>query len=149
MAMGNGTDSHTGANTTSVVATVGYKRPPRGSRFNKGRSGNSKGRPKGRPNFAEITRDLFNAKTKIRVGEQTLYMPTGEAIIRKLMVDATRGNHRSLMALLDIIEMTGRTNEVSDEERERRTLKLPKPKSRDEFDLIASRPAPRNGSACS
>jgi hypothetical protein len=117
---------------------VGYKRPPRGSRFKKGRSGNSKGRPKGRPNLANLTRDLFNAKTKVQVGEQTLYMPTGEAIIRKLMGDATKGNHRSLMALLNIIEMTGRTEEVSDEERARRTIRLPKSKSRDEFDLVAA-----------
>jgi tetratricopeptide (TPR) repeat protein len=134
----NNSENDNAAQTKRRADTVGYKRPPRGSRFKKGRSGNPKGRPKGRPNFANIVRDLINTKTKVQVAEQTLYMPTGEAIIRKLMVDATKGNHRSLMALLNIVEMTGRTDEVSDEERARRTLKLPKPKTRDEFDLVAS-----------
>ena len=126
------------AQTKGRADAVGYKRPPRGSRFAKGRSGNAKGRPKGRPNFPNIVSALFNAKVKVQLGERTLYMPTGEAILRKLMVDANKGNHRSLIALLDIIEMTGRTKDVSDEERARRTIKLPKPMARDEFDLIAS-----------
>src|SRR5690349_8225716 len=112
MVTGNGTSGNDkGAPSKRSAGAVGYKQPPLKSRFKKGQSGNSKGRPKGRPNFANITRDLFNAPTKVQLRDQTCFMPTGEAIIRKLIVDATKGNHRSLMALISIFEMTGRTED--------------------------------------
>lgn len=47
---------------------VGYKKPPKGSQFKKGQSGNPKGRPKGSRNVANIYQDLLEEELNVTEG---------------------------------------------------------------------------------
>src|SRR5438105_10771914 len=117
---------------------VGYKRPPTDTRFNPGRSGNPKGRPRGRPNAANVFQSAFNKPVPVRQGGRTRNMPTCEAIIRSLVGKAVQGDTRSLTAVMEIIEMTGRTDDITDEQREKIAMHLSAPFSTEECDLLES-----------
>ncbi len=45
---------------TSGTYEVGYKKPPRHTRFSKGISGNPRGRPKGTQNLVSVINDLLD-----------------------------------------------------------------------------------------
>ena len=59
-----------------------------------------------------------------------------EAIIRNAVAKAQQGDGRMLTTVLGILEMLGATNVVTAEEREKRTLKLPRSFTWDETELI-------------
>ena len=75
---------------------VGYGKPPKSSRFKKGQSGNSKGRPKGSRNFR--TDFLEALKSPVRVTEKgkAKTMSTQKAVIARLREKALRGDVRTL-----------------------------------------------------
>jgi tetratricopeptide (TPR) repeat protein len=130
------TDSnHNGLPASGGTASVGYKRPPANKRFAKGNSGNRKGRPKGTPNVADILARLFNKKIAVRSGYGTQLMGACEAISRNAVAKAQQGDGRMLTTVLGILEMLGATNVVTAEEREKRTGKLPRPYTMDEYVL--------------
>src|SRR3954447_13788801 len=87
-------------------SAVGYKRPPVSGQFKKGKSGNRKGRPRGRPNIATLHKALFNEPVKVREGGKSRLIPAGEAILLLQASKATRGDQRSLFAVMDILNMT-------------------------------------------
>src|SRR4051812_44559193 len=95
--------------------TEGYKKPPAKDQFKPGQSGNSRGRPKGRPNTANILRRLLNKPVPLHKGEQTRTVPAAQAILYKLYAEGMQGNTRALNAYMDIFAMTGRTNDLTDE----------------------------------
>jgi hypothetical protein len=71
---------------------VGYRKPPVGTRFKKGQSGNSKGRPKLlRGLQAEINREL---KEKVAINEngRRKKITKRQAIVKRLVNDAINGN---------------------------------------------------------
>ena len=115
---------------------VGYKHPPANKRFAKGRSGNPKGRPKGTPNVADILKALFNKKVPIREATRMRRMKTCEAIIRLAVVNARKGDARALTTVLAILEKLGATKDVTREERQNRTIKLPRPTTKADYDLL-------------
>lgn len=129
-------------------APVGYGHPPAGGQFRKGRSGNPKGRPKGRPNVASLTRLLFNEPVLVRQGGKTSHMPTAEAVFRSLVAQAARGDARALFTVMDILEMTGRTNDISDEERAKRAMHLPASMSLEEMDLVRNQTCQKDRERC-
>jgi tetratricopeptide (TPR) repeat protein len=129
-------------------ASVGYRRPPPDSQFKKGQSGNPKGRPKRRPNVATLTKLLFNESVLVRQDGKPSHMPSGEAVFRSLVAQAARGDTRSLFAFMDILEMTGLTNDISDEEREKRAMHLPNSFSLEEWDLINNPACQREREYC-
>ena len=99
---------------------VGYRKPPLGTRFRKGVSGNPRGRPKGvthKPRAwheetmkAIVTEEAYRM-ISLRDGARDIKLPVIQAIIRGIALNAAKGNHRSqrqFAALLEQIETDSR-----------------------------------------
>ena len=88
--------------------TVGYGHPPEAQRFTPGQSGNPRGRPKGATSRApaqppdrltQIVLDEASRQISVRDGDRTVTVSMAEAIIRRLAVDAAKGDARGPTAL--------------------------------------------------
>lgn len=80
---------------------VGYKKPPKNSRFKKGQSGNPKGRPKNKINTFndQIIKELATTVTVIENGKKKK-MPKSQAIIKNMTNGALRGDPKAISQLL-------------------------------------------------
>lgn len=83
---------------------VGYGKPPKSSQFEKGKSGNPKGRPKGSKNLANIV--LRESRRPVRVnGPGGSYTVTkAEAAVMQLGTKAAQGDLRATREYLPLIQ---------------------------------------------
>ena len=80
---------------------VGNCKPPKHSQFQKGQSGNAKGRPKGSKNLKTLIREeFFKPVTVVEKGKSTK-IPRIRAIVRKITVDALTGGHQEAKLALN------------------------------------------------
>lgn len=82
---------------------VGYKKPPKATRFQKGRSGNPKGRPKGHPNLAIALERELSAKVPIKEGGRMKLITKLEAIVKQLTNKAAMGELKSIPLLVSLL----------------------------------------------
>lgn len=82
---------------------VGYKKPPRHTRFQKGQSGNQRGKVKGRKNYrTEFLEELCERVTVSENGRpRTLSKQT--LVIKRMVADAVNGDARAREHLLRLI----------------------------------------------
>ncbi len=86
---------------------VGYKHPPRATRFKPGTSGNPSGRPKQVKSFhAELLEEL-GEPMRVRDGDAELEITKARAIAKELVGLATSGNLRAATALLAFFSRIG------------------------------------------
>jgi len=102
------TDEHTNG------YAVGYRRPPRHTRFQPGESGNPSGRPKGAQNFKSLFQKILKEQISLREGAVTKKISKAEAILRGLVIGAMKGDARSVMALFRLAEQTGEFDDDRD-----------------------------------
>jgi hypothetical protein len=81
---------------------VGYGKPPKHSQFQKGQSGNRKGRPKGSRNSEVILAELLAQKVAVNENGSRREVPMHEAILTRLVHDAARGEARAREQLLKL-----------------------------------------------
>src|SRR3954464_8590066 len=90
---------------------VGYRRPPLHTRFKPGVSGNPSGRVRGSKNLKSLFHQILNEQIALQDGTQSKTVTKAEAIMRRLIIGALKGDSRSLMTLLRIAEQTGEFDE--------------------------------------
>lgn len=86
---------------------VGYGKPPRHTRFRKGRSGNPRGRPRGAKNAGTILRDILYRKVTITEDGQRKRITAIEAFFLREIKEALTGNSRSgdrILKLLPLVQ---------------------------------------------
>jgi len=72
--------------------------------FVPGQSGNPKGKPKGARSMTTILREMLETETETDVDGQKVKMPFQDAIIRKLLQKANKGEIKAITEILDRIE---------------------------------------------
>jgi hypothetical protein len=81
---------------------VGYGKPPTATRFQKGRSGNPRGRPKGSREVGTILNEILDQKVTLRTASGTRQVSYLEAILIRAADSAGKGDLRALKFLLDL-----------------------------------------------
>jgi hypothetical protein len=82
---------------------VGYKRPPVGTRFQPGQSGNPKGRPKGSRNFGTVLDKELDTRITITENGKRKKITKREATAKQLANKGAAGDPKALPVLLNEI----------------------------------------------
>jgi hypothetical protein len=92
---------------------TGYGKPPQHAQFQKGSSGNPKGRPKGKPNLATVLEKTLREKVIVNENGRRKTITKLEAAMKQLINKAAAGDLRALHQLLTLArsaeERTGET----------------------------------------
>jgi hypothetical protein len=111
---------------------VGYGKPPRRNQFEKGQSGNPKGRPRGSRNATTLLKEALNEQVIITENGRRRTITKKEAIVTQIVNKAASGDHRSIQLLLlsqlPLIEKSSELLESADPQ----TQALPPPPSEDQ-----------------
>ena len=95
---------------------VGYGRPPRHSRFRKGRSGNPKGRPKGARNFATELHEALGETMLVRQGGVERRVTRRGAVLLSMLDKALKGDVRAAGLLIGMEQRSEMAKEGISEE---------------------------------
>ncbi|MGB9367331.1 MAG: DUF5681 domain-containing protein [Xanthobacteraceae bacterium] len=93
---------------------VGYGRPPRHTRFQKGKSGNPRGRKKGRKNLRDVVVSTLEERIWIREGESRRKISKTEALVRTTVNRAIAGDQKAGALLMALMRATNLTSEPPD-----------------------------------
>jgi hypothetical protein len=80
---------------------VGYGKPPKATRFKKGTSGNSKGRPKGSKNVGGLVGEQFLKPVTVTTNGKKIKMPLIAVIVAQLLKKAAEGDLGATKTALD------------------------------------------------
>ncbi|MEO0550461.1 MAG: DUF5681 domain-containing protein [Pseudomonadota bacterium] len=83
---------------------VGYGKPPKQTQFQKGQSGNPKGRPKRSQNMSTLLADELGRKIQVTENGQTKTMTAREAMVRRIVNGALSGKAIDVLKLMKMLE---------------------------------------------
>jgi Family of unknown function (DUF5681) len=92
---------------------VGYRRPPKATRFTAGKSGNPRGRPKGSRSVGALLQAIIRKKIAVTENGKTRRIPVIEVMLRRLANDAIRSDPRAMKLLLSLVDRYGDSLEAS------------------------------------
>jgi Family of unknown function (DUF5681) len=95
---------------------VGYGRPPRHTRFEKGRSGNPRGRPPGAKNLQTLLSDALNETLIVAENGKRRKITKRVAIITQLVNRSAKPDLRALKIVLDLLRHFEPDNEPASSE---------------------------------
>jgi hypothetical protein len=95
---------------------VGYGKPPPHTRFEKGRSGNPKGRPNGAKNLSILFIEALNETVIIAENGGRRKISKRQAIVKQIVNKAAKGDWRSAKLLLELPQETGSPTEPESSE---------------------------------
>ena len=101
--MTHDSDNHEGEPEKAASYEVGYGKPPVHSRFQKGQSGNPRGRPKGMLNLATRLQRELNQKITITENGKRRQVSKLEAALKQLVNKAASGDHRAIQKITEIV----------------------------------------------
>lgn len=96
---------------------VGYKRPPRQTRFHKGRSGNPKGRSRGNRNLKTVLADQLKGSITATLDGRPRQITRIEAIALSMVTSAIKGDARARDSLLRTMQVLGLLDQQEQEAR--------------------------------
>ena len=82
---------------------VGFRKPPRRTQFQKGRSGNPKGRPRRNISLKHVLKEMLNEQIPISENGQRKKVSKLEVMSKQLVNKAAGGDFRSIKLLLNLI----------------------------------------------
>lgn len=91
---------------------VGYKKPPRHSRFQPGKSGNPRGKQKGVRNFGTDVKRTLEVLVRLNDQGRARRVSTQEAVLLRLREKALKGDARSLVQFLELAKIFNNTTAV-------------------------------------
>jgi hypothetical protein len=86
---------------------VGYGRPPAEHRFKPGNRANPKGRGKKTRNHKVLMRELLFEPVTVNEGGEVKQMPALEVVLKKLLAQALKGDHRSALTIIGLAQREG------------------------------------------
>jgi Family of unknown function (DUF5681) len=94
---------------------VGYGRPPRHSRFRKGRSGNPRGRPRGSKNLLTLFAEALDETVTVKEGGRSRTITKREAIVKQLVNRSAGADLAAMRMLLGMAQaLEGRADPEAD-----------------------------------
>lgn len=84
------------------AAGVGYRRPPRHTQFQPGRSGNPSGRPKTKPSLRTDLANELNETTRVQDGGRERVLSKQRALVKALIDAAIAGDVRAATAVISL-----------------------------------------------
>jgi Family of unknown function (DUF5681) len=100
-------------NSKASDYVVGYRRPPKETRFTAGKSGNPKGRPKGSRSVGALLQGIIRQKVAVTENGKTRRMSAIEVTLRRLVNDAMRSDPRAVKLLLSLVDRYGDSPEAA------------------------------------
>ena len=97
---------------------VGYGKPPKAGRFQKGKSGNPKGRPRGTKNLATEIFHAVRQTVPVKQEGRSVRMTKLQVTIQQLVNKAAQGDTRAVVEVLDRVadleaKAEARTNDTA------------------------------------
>ena len=87
----------------STEYEVGYRKPPRHTRFQKGHSGNPRGRPKQAKNLKSDLLEELQERILVREGSTQRQLSKRRAVLKSLTMKAIKGDTRAIALVLNTI----------------------------------------------
>jgi hypothetical protein len=83
---------------------TGYGRPPRRTQFQKGRSGNSRGRPRGAKNVVTTIGEALREPVVINENGRRKMASKMDVIFKQVVNKAAKGDHRSIQLVIAFLD---------------------------------------------
>jgi Family of unknown function (DUF5681) len=104
-------------NNSDDTNSVGYGKPPKDTQFKKGKSGNPKGRPKGKSNMSTVILRALETKVPINENGRRRFVTKLEVAILQLMNKAATGDLRAVSLVTSLAQLAEEHVERTDSQR--------------------------------